>query len=59
MLDTLYSNGSTIVRYDTDSHSTVTTEKGKLPTLDDLARQRALNVYMMPLDPPVWDEVGE
>lgn len=45
-----------------ESNDTVTVkDRGKCPTLDDIARQRALNVYMVShedTEDDTWGEVG-
>lgn len=45
-----------------ESNGTVTLkENGKCPTLDDIARQKALNTYMVPQEDTLedkWEEVG-
>jgi len=55
----LHQAGFTVVL---ESNGTVTLrENGKLPTLDDIARQRAQNVYTMPQgeeDTDMYEEVG-
>lgn len=57
MKDTILRQGALTVELESDG--TVTKHvAGDCPTLDDIARQRALNVYLAPLDPPEWEEVG-
>jgi hypothetical protein len=34
-------------------------EAGKCPTLDDIARHRALDTYMVPTEPTTTHEVGK
>jgi len=55
----LHQAGFTVVL---ESNGTVSLrENGKLPTLDDIARRRALNTYLMPQgeeDTDMWEEVG-
>jgi len=55
----LHQAGFTVVL---ESNGTVSLrDKGKLPTLDDIARQRAQDTYMMPQEPTdtdTYDEVG-
>ena len=55
----LHQAGFTVVL---ESNGTVSLrENGKLPTLDDIARRRALNTYIMPQgeeDTDMWEEVG-
>lgn len=50
MLETIYSNGSTIVKLDPLTHSVETSDRGKLPTLDEIARDRAYRRYMASCD---------
>lgn len=48
MLETLYSNGSTVVRFDPSTQTAETTDRGRLPTLDEIARKRARDRYLGP-----------
>lgn len=51
MLETIYSNGSTIVKLDPETGSAETTVKGQtVPTLDAIARDRAYRRYMASCD---------
>lgn len=50
MLETIYSNGSTIVKIDPETSTVETSDRGIVRSLDDIARDRAYNRYMASCD---------
>lgn len=49
-LESIYSKGGIVVHYDTNSREAYTTDRGKVPSLDEIARERAYARYMASCD---------